>query len=184
MPGSLTPSPPGFMTRAEYARHRGTSWQAVNKKIKRNELLLLDGALLNVADSDAAWPFVDTLRQDNGLQVRAAPAPTEKAAPQGDTPDGEAGDISYERLLHERAKRKLAEKKLDAAEGRLVDVDAVKKEWFAATRAVRDALLAIPDDLSADLAAETETRKVRVMLDTAIRSRLADLSHDETGAGS
>lgn len=60
----------------------------------------------------------------------------------------------------------------DAREGRLVSIDKVRREVFEGSRAVRDALLNIPDRLAGELAAETDPAVVWRKLDAAIRQGL------------
>lgn len=161
------------MSRAEYARHRGVTWRAVNKKCTEGLLTLLADGLLNVAESDAAWEVDETKQAARG---NGGGRTVYKTA------EGDEYTKDEEQARKVRAERRLAERKLAVAEKRLVKVEDVEREWFACVRAVRDAILAMPDDISADLAAETDARKVRAILERECRERLEGLGEAEDDA--
>jgi hypothetical protein len=86
--------------------------------------------------------------------------------------DGETININVERALHERAKRLLAEHKLAEHAGEFVTTAEARQAFFERARATRDGILAVPESLSADLAAETDARKVHAMLTAALHAAL------------
>lgn len=85
-------------------------------------------------------------------------------------------------LNESRARREhyAAEKaRLEALQGRgeLITAADVKKEAFSLARAVRDALMTIPDRLAPELAACTDARQVHQLLSDEIRVALRGLSN-------
>jgi phage terminase Nu1 subunit (DNA packaging protein) len=72
----------------------------------------------------------------------------------------------------------LARIKVEQASNKLIDGTIVKNQAFKTARTVRDALLAIPGRVSADLASETSTFEIEKILDTEIRTCLENLSKE------
>lgn len=72
----------------------------------------------------------------------------------------------------EEAKARLAELELDEREGRLMDVAQVRKGVERAAMALRDAMLALPAQLAAQIASLDDEREVEQTLTRAIRSEL------------
>ncbi len=60
--------------------------------------------------------------------------------------------------------------------GALIDADQARHEAFECARAVRDALLNIPDRLAAELAAESDAARVHDRLDAELRAALESLA--------
>jgi phage terminase Nu1 subunit (DNA packaging protein) len=89
-------------------------------------------------------------------------------------PRGEAAPSPFvlARAEHEKHKAALAELKLQEKAGRLHDVEACRVEGFEEGRRVRDAVLSVPDRLSAVLAAEANERKVHALLAKELRTVL------------
>jgi hypothetical protein len=161
-----------MVTRAEYAQRRDVSWDAVNRRCQSRSLTLIDGKWLDPAACDEAWPAIDRVKQANRAD----------AFRDGDSAivdvDGETININMERALHERAKRLLAEHKLAEHAGEFVTTAEARQAFFERARATRDGILAVPESLSADLAAETDARKVHAMLTAALHAALSNLSRD------
>ncbi len=90
------------------------------------------------------------------------------------------GEGDYPDFNESRAKREfhmaaLAEMDVKEREGKLIDRDKIRDESFRLGRRVRDAMLNIPDRISADLAAEMDAFKVHLRLTKEIREALTDL---------
>ena len=168
--------PAGAVTRAEYARRRGVSWAAVERKCKRGELPMVAGRWLDPAACDRAWPSIDRVKQANRADAFRGEAGDGCSAIVD--VDGEPININRERALHERARRLLAEHKLAERAGAFVAVAEARQAFFERARATRDGILAIPDAIAADLAAETDARKVHAMLTAALHAALCNLSRD------
>lgn len=114
---------------------------------------------------------------------RAAPA---GQPPAGGTAPGAGGQImSYAdaKTQREYHQAQLAQIEYLERVGRLVSVEAVERAAFREGRVVRDSLMAIPDRLSAMLAAESDPARVHELLSAEIRQVLHELSSgsDTTG---
>lgn len=81
---------------------------------------------------------------------------------------------SERNLKHYKAE--LARLEFEEAEGKLVDGDKIKRQAFKVARSVRDAILNIPDRVSAELAAERDQFIVHKRLTEEIRMVLESLS--------
>lgn len=66
--------------------------------------------------------------------------------------------------------------------GSLVAVDQVKAEAFRLARALRDAIMAVPDRIDAELAAETNARKINLRMKDELIKALGKLEADAQGA--
>lgn len=129
----------------------------------------------------------------NSPRKAEAPAPAQPTIPGTDGPDevppparvpgderqellaqlrGEALPPGTSRTEAERiraiAQARLAQLDVEDREGRLVDADAVGRQWFEAGRRVRDQVLSLPARISADLAAEVDPVKVAILLEQAL----------------
>ena len=90
---------------------------------------------------------------------------------------GTAGlSFTEARTLSQRYRAALLKVQLDQTTGRLVDAEQVKATAFAKARAVRDALLNIPDRIAPILAAEGDAARVTEIITREIRQALEGLS--------
>lgn len=65
--------------------------------------------------------------------------------------------------------------------GELVRVDEVRRVWSRQISSVKSALLLLPAKVAPTLAVETDTVRVQMVLDAAVRQILQELSESETG---
>jgi phage terminase Nu1 subunit (DNA packaging protein) len=114
------------------------------------------------------------------LAARAAHAAAQSTAGLPALPDipgmDAAGRLMVAKARREQAEAELAEIELSKAHGSLLDAGDVKRATFALARSVRDALLAVPDRLAAQLAAEADAAVCRRMLADELRQVLAQLT--------
>ena len=91
-------------------------------------------------------------------------------------PEDQIPDLNESRARHEHYKAEKA--RLEALQGRgeLVPADEVKAEAFKAARSVRDALMALPDRLAAQLAGTTDVRLCHTLLTEELRVALRSLA--------
>ena len=102
----------------------------------------------------------------------AAKATTAKALPDDAIPDMQ---ISRERKEHYQAEQaKLA---VDQQRGELVPLEHVKREAFALAKAVREAMLNIPDRVANQLAGEADPVAVHQLLSDELTSALGQLAN-------
>lgn len=78
----------------------------------------------------------------------------------------------------ERFRAKLTELEYLERIGKLILAEDVDREWFRLGRLVRDTMLNIPARIAADLAHETDHRKVQDMLEREIYQALETLSDE------
>lgn len=64
----------------------------------------------------------------------------------------------------------------DERAGRLIDAGKARRDAFVCARAIRDAVLNVPDRLAAELAAESDARRVHERLDAELRKALESLA--------
>jgi hypothetical protein len=161
--------PRQLVTMSAYARMRGVTPQAVSKAAKAGRITLCEGRI-DVAVADVQWPRnTDAVQQARGYTGGAGPkAPGPLASGELELGVGQAsggaGQATPEyfghRSRHEAAKAEMAELELAERRGELVNAAAVERAAFEQARAARDRLMAIPDRLAAELAAETDARRV------------------------
>lgn len=82
------------------------------------------------------------------------------------------------REIRENFKAKIEKLKYEEMLGQLVDIQKAQDEFFTLARKVRDSLMAIPDRISAQLAAETNQYNVHRRLDAEIRIALRDFKEE------
>jgi len=88
--------------------------------------------------------------------------------------DTSESSVSEKKLKHYKAE--LARIEFEEAEGKLVNGEKIKRQAFKVARSVRDAMLNIPDRVSAELAAEKDQFTVHKRLTDEIRIALESLS--------
>jgi hypothetical protein len=149
----------GLMSQAEYARYRKVHRSYINRLAKRG-ILVLRGKLVDVATSDAVL--------DDRL-VDVAPAPAVNAGQQrasaeaiGAAPPTTFAQARTAEMIFRARLRKLD---YETRSAKLIPDDEVKVQWFKAARQVRDKLLAVPAKLAPQLAALSEVRAVRELLE-------------------
>ncbi|MGE3624379.1 MAG: hypothetical protein AB7H77_10990 [Bdellovibrionales bacterium] len=161
-----------------YARHRGVSHVAVLKAIKAGRIEKEPDGTIDPEKADAAWT-----RNTNQAQQRKAAKPSEQ---QRNHTDAEAHvgppivnsgpSFAQSRAIKEAYNARLAKLAYEEKSGALVRADSIKVSWFNVLRVLRDRTLNLPDRLAPMLAAETDPKTVRDMLDEELRKILDDAS--------
>lgn len=175
-----------LVTMAEYARMRGCSKAAVTKAVKRGQLHLVD-RLVDPVEADRTWPRTAgppaaASPEPSQSPVRSAstPGPPPKPGVNGKGPGNSGtrpGDLDYwdARADSEWHKARLLELDLAEREGRLLDAKEVERDLFEGYRAVREALLTVPDRVSGTLAGESNADVIYRILTAEIRQALEQL---------
>ena len=176
-----------LVTKSEYARIRGVTPAAVTIATRSriaDALITRNGRqLLDLDRANELWER-NTAKQPP--PVSAAPSPPPPPAPVTDEqlrafiqglPEDAIPDLNESRARREHYAAEKA--RLEALQGRgeLITAADVKKEAFSLARAVRDALMTIPDRLAPELAACTDARQVHQLLSDEIRVALRGLSN-------
>ena len=144
-----------LMTQAQYARHRGKSPQYIGKLAKAG-ILVMRGRMVDAAASDAV---LDDKPDD---------------APSGQQPT----TFAQARLAREVFSAKLKKLEYEKRIGRLVPTDEVSIKWYTLGRQIRDRVLGIASRLAPQLAAETDVRRVREILDAELTAIVKGLAED------
>ena len=159
-----------------YARHRGVSHVAVLKAIKAGRIEKEADGTIDPEKADAAWT-----RNTNQAQQRKATKQSEMPrndveaeAPVGPPIVNSGPNFAQSRAIKEAYNARLAKLSYEEKSGALVRTDSVKVAWFNTLRVLRDRTLNLPDRLAPILAAETDPKTVRDMLEDELRTILND----------
>lgn len=161
---------------AEYAQIRNVTRQAVYAALKSGKLAGArngDG-LIDVEIADRLWSENTDPRKG------------------GDVSKGKRRDVDTSQLvdrptlaqsktLEAEYKAKLAQIEYEEKSGKLVDAEAVKKQAFKVARLTRDAMLAIPDRLSAELAGITDPFVIHEKMMAEIRGAIGEVAKISEG---
>jgi len=163
---------PGLMTQAEYARHRNVNRSYINRLAKRG-ILVMRGRLVDVAASDAVL-------DDKPIDVEpheSVPGPQPRTPPE--SLGGPAGSSFAQARTAEMVFRaRLRKLEFETKSGKFLPSDEVKVKWYTLARQIRDKLLALPAKLAPQLAALSEAREIRDLLDAEIVAILKSLQEE------
>ncbi len=169
-------------SRAEYAKLRGVSRQAVAAAVKSGRIsdAVGDDGLIDVDLADRLWA-------ENTNPVQGEHGHIRKRVKKGEEEIIEAAvsvgidplrppSLSESKTLEAAYKARLAQLEYERLSGQVVDAEAVKKEAFRVARITRDSMLAIPDRLAAELAGVTEPFEVHQKMMSEIRNAITEVS--------
>lgn len=181
-----------FATRAEFARIRGCSQPYVTKLGHQGRLVLNAAGLVDVARTIALLDATDdparggdrTGKPAPAVAQTAASAPPAAAAVAGKGDDGpsppfapgESAAYKNAATRERVAKARLAELELAEKAGNLVRRDEVETAVFGLARQAQEALDAIADRLSTQLAAESDPARVHQLLSEDVRRVMQQLA--------
>ena len=150
----------------EYARQTGVQHTTILKRVSSGKLTLVDGKV----DPDRANAEWALKRDDSQIRKPAAAAAFTPPEPVARTGPSYADLLRAEKAI----KIRQAEMSLRYREGALVDRAAVQRAVFERGRSERDALLNLPNRISANLAAKLgcDERILRTELEREIREHL------------
>lgn len=166
------------LTVKEYAEKRGVTDRAVRQYMaeglipKKAQVRKGQRVYIDAKKADAALAEHATTRRQI-LGAKATPQQKEETTQKA----GTAG-LSYfdARTLAQRYKAALLKIELDEKTGRLVEAEAVKAAAFGKARAVRDALLNVPDRIAPILAAEEDPQRISEIMTTELKTALEELA--------
>lgn len=95
---------------------------------------------------------------------------------QAPAPAATGPSLAQSRAIREVYTARLAKLEYEKAVGKVIEADAVKLQAFKIARAVRDAMLNLPDRVASELAAENDAVRVHLRLSSEIRKALEGLS--------
>ena len=157
----------------EYARHRNTGHSSVQKAIDSGRISTLPNGQIDSDVADREW------RENTEVRAKGS---TRKRQPSGGGQDGSiASGYAKSRAVREFYDAKMAELAYKEKLGSLISTAEVKIATFNEHRAMRDAMLNLPDRLAAILAAETEEAKVYKIMREEIHKALGDYADSPIG---
>ena len=170
-------SKPAVMTQAEYARHRRKSRQYISQLAKAGVLVMRGGKI----DVRATDTVLDDKPVDEAHEPTAgATAPPSRLASDS-LPQAGGASFGQARTIEMVFRAKLRRLEFETKQARLIEAEAVRKTVAEAVRAIRDGILALPDRLSTVLAAESDPKKVHVILKAELTRELEGLAHAISG---
>jgi len=161
------------MTQAEYARHRRKSRQYISQLAKAG-VLVMRGGKIDVRATDTVLD--DKPVEDAHEPPAASTAP--HARPAADSlPQAGGASFGQARTIEMVFRAKLRRLEFETKQARLIEAEAVRKTIAEAVRTIRDGILGLPDRLATVLAAESDSKKVHVVLKTELSRELEGLAH-------
>lgn len=142
---------------------------AVLKAIKAGRIEKEPDGTIDPAKADAAWE-----RNTNKAQKRKVEKSSDADAHVALPIVNSGPSFAQSRAIKEAYNARLAKLSYEEKSGALVRTDTVKVAWFNALRVLRDRALNLPDRLAPLLAAETDPKIVRDLLEEELRTVLAD----------
>jgi hypothetical protein len=170
-----------------YARERGVTHRSVRKQLDAGHIHLEADNLIDVDRANAEWAGQASPARRFAAAAVANPAPP--PPPTGRNGQARAGTaLSLEafaqaRTLNETYKARTTRLKFERLEGGVVPADNVRLAAFKLARAARDLLMALPDRLSAVLAANSDPEDVHRILAAEIRQVCEELGRPLTVKG-
>lgn len=169
-------------SRLEYAKLRGVSRQAVDAAVKTGRIAAAVGpdGRLDIALADKLWAEnTNPVQGEHGhvrKRVKKGQEEIVEAAKSVGIDPNAPPPLSESKTLEAAYKARLAQIEYEEKSGQLVEADKVKKEAFRTARITRDAMLAIPDRLAAELAGITEPFVIHQKLTAEIRGAIEEVS--------
>lgn len=175
-------APERLMTRKEYAEHRGVSVPAVRKAIISGRIAKAQrpGNMIAVDAADALWAAVthpwnggNRLKKPDSHETKETEVENlrEQARELGVDPD-DVPDINESRALLIACQAELASIEVDQKRGELMPVSEHESILAKFSRSARDAMLAIPDRLAAEIVGMTDAALAHAKMTTEIRSAI------------
>ena len=109
-----------------------------------------------------------------------APAPPSRSASDS-LPQAGGASFGQARTIEMVFRAKLRRLEFETKQARLIEAEAVRRTVAEAVRAIRDGILGLPDRLATVLAAESDPKKVHVVLKAELTRELEGLAHAISG---
>lgn len=172
------------VTVTEYAKSRGVSRPAVYNAIKDGRIAdaVVDGNKIDVDLADVLW--AQNTNPDQGFHGhhKNRPAATtedlERLAAQVGVDLSKIPSLADSKTLEAAYKAQLARLEYEEKSGDLISTEAVRKQAFKLARLTRDAMLAIPDRVSAEIAGITDAFEIHKKLMAEIRMAINEVSKE------
>lgn len=181
------------MSVAQYAAHRGVQSRAVSVALNSGRIKRAADGWIDSEQADKDWeantnPRKSAANKRNGALgqalrkrrvARPAYAPVVDALPVETPmvePPPDIGAFAQARAVRERFAALLAKIDYEERSGKLIDRAQVTSTAFNLMRVLRDSILAVPDRVAAQLAAESDAATVHRMLEAELRTVLDNVA--------
>ena len=163
------------MSLRAYAKHRGVALSAVQKAIRAGRIAPTADGRIDPAQADADWQRNTAPRPERRMGItRKGTAGSTRLPVSPPAPDSTSlgGGYATARAVREQYLARITKIQHDQLAGKLISRDEVAVEEFNEKRIIRDGVLNIADRVAAQLAAETDEKKVHQILTTELRNAL------------
>jgi phage terminase Nu1 subunit (DNA packaging protein) len=183
-------TPPKYLNQAAYARYKGWDKSRITRLKEAGMVVLNSEGKVDVAATDQTIgdninPALDAVREYHA-QKRAQKAETAQSNPNGSKQTQSGGNQGingvdmHSKAIHIRTanefEKLIASKRENAlAEGKLMQAEDVLMTVSDAAAVIRSRLEAMPDNLSAQFAAETDEAKIRAIFTDFVDSLLGEM---------
>lgn len=162
-----------------YAEHRqtagltGSSQPGVRKKLESGKLdgAIRDDGTLDHAEADRLW-IQNTMPVPYNVSGKSK---VDQLADAGPVTSGTAAEWGLRKLMAEARGKELD---IEEREGKLIEVEAVRKTWVALFGEVRAALLGLPTELALRLAEEKDPKRCQKILSDRLDEVLGALPEE------
>jgi hypothetical protein len=184
------------MSVKQYAEHRGCQIRAVSVAIAKGRISRSADGWIDSDQADKDWaantnPRMSDANKRNGaigqaMKRRRVPKPPTRIEPDQPmpvhAPPDDIGQLAAARSVRERFAALLLKLDYEERTGKLINKDEVTTTAYQMHRMLRDSILAIPDRIAAQLAAEDDAAEVHRMLEAELRTVLEKVA-SMRGAG-
>lgn len=164
---------------ADFAKMVGVSRSSITQAVQSGRLTAHEDeeGRRFLIDSDAMQDWVNNSSAEQ--KKNAVDIPDEKIEKISDSQSASAfPKLNDSRAIREAFKARIEKIKYEEMLGKLVDIEKAQNEYFEIARKVRDSLMAIPDRISAQVAAETNQFKVHKIIMDELRIALRNLKEE------
>lgn len=165
------------LSQSAYAKHRGSTRQAVFAAIKdgRIKTAVDENGKIDPDLADRLWDMNTDPRYSKTTALKDRTEAMTRDAEQKGFVLGSGMAIAESKQIESEYKAKLAKLDYETKMGLLVLAADVEKEGFRVARVTRDAMLAIPDRMAAELAGTTDPFVVHKKLMEEIRNAISEV---------
>lgn len=150
------------MSLRAYARHRGCTLRAVQKALENARIALAPDGKIDPVESDASWELLSDPSKQRSAKVKRVMKHAEK--------------FNAAKATREDYTSRIMRLKFEQQCGKLVDAGVVRKRAFESARALREAILNVPNQIAVELASEVDPIKCGNLLTRELTRVLEELS--------
>lgn len=168
-----------------YARYRGVSHQSISFALRRGRISRSEDGMIDSEQADRSWEANTNPRRSAAGKVNGAIGQAlrrrqlarqanhqSEPAPEGPQRSPGVDAFAKARAVRERYAALLLKLEYEERSGKLIDRSEVTTAAFKLMRTLRDSILAVPDRIAAQAAAENDAAVVHRMIETELRGVL------------